>query len=198
MEETIKPDRKLFTKTIWVFLTISVFVVLGVALIHLIISVTGEDPRVPPVLWLVCGTAVLAMWIIGYPIAKLWIDNLSYVIQEDRLTIQKGILTKTLQNILYRAITDSLLRRSLYDRILGIGSIKIQTAGQSQGAAAYEGSLTGLVAYDRIHNLLRERIRSLQPTSPSATAREPTGDPVEQALGQILEELRVIRKNTAK
>ena len=131
-------------------------------------------------------------------LAKLWIDNLSYIVQEDRITIQKGILTKTLQNIPYGAITDFLLRRSLYDRILGIGSIKIQTAGQSQGAAAYEGNMTGLTAYDRIQGQLRERIRSLHLMSESATGREPSGGSVERTLGQILEELRAIRRNTAK
>ena len=198
MEETIRPDRKLLTKTIWVFLTISAFAVVGVTVIHLIISVAGGDPNAPPVLWLILGIAILTMWVIGYPMARLWIDNLSYVIQEDRLTIQKGILTKTRQNIPYRAITDFLLRRSLYDRILGIGSIKVQTAGQSQGTAGYEGNMTGLVAYDRIHSQLRERIRSLHPISESVTVKEPTSGSVEQTLGQILEELRAIRKNTAK
>ena len=130
--------------------------------------------------------------------AKLWIDNLSYIVQEDRITIQKGILTKTLQNIPYGAITDFLLRRSPYDRILGLGAIKIQTAGQSQGAAAYEGNMIGLVAYDRIHSQLRERIRSLHSVSESLTVREPSGGLLEQTLAQILEELRAIRKNTAR
>ena len=198
MEETIRPDRKLFTKTIWVFLTVSVFIVLGVALIHLIIHVAGEDPRVPPVLWLISGTVILAMWIIGYPIARLWINDLSYVVQEDRLTIQKGILTKTLQNIPYQAITDLLLRRSLYDRILGLGAIKIQTAGPSQGAAPYEGNMIGLVAYDRIHSELRERIRAPHTLSESPTGKELSGGSAEQILGQILEELKAIRENTAK
>lgn len=198
MEETIKPDKKLFTKTIWVLLTISVFAVVGSAVVHLIIHVAGGDPDASRVVWLIVGIAVLAMWVIACPVAKLWIDNLTYLIQDDRVTIQKGILTKTHQNIPYRAITDFILQRSLYDRILGIGSIRIQTAGQSQTASGYEGNMAGLIEYDRLHGQLRESVRSLRPRSESLTVEEPTGGSEAEILGAMLRELRAIRKNTEK
>jgi len=198
MEETIKPDKKLFTKTVWVLLTVSAFVLLGVSLVHLIIHIAGGDPNAPPIIWLIAAIAVIVMWLIAYPIAKLWIRNLAYVIQEDRITIQKGILTKTQQNIPYRSITDFILQRSLYDRILGIGSIRIQTAGQSQSPSGYEGNMAGLIEHERLHDQLRGKLRLLHPTSEALTTHEPVQKSTEQILDQMLQELKAIRKNTEK
>jgi uncharacterized membrane protein YdbT with pleckstrin-like domain len=206
MEETIKPDKKLFTKTVWVLLTVSAFILVGVSIVHTIIYIADGDPNAPKVIWLIAVVAILVMWLIVYPIAKLWIRNLSYLIQEDRVTIHKGILTKTHQNIPYRSVTDFILQRTLYDRFLGIGSIRIQTAGQSQSATGYEGNMAGLVEYEKLHNQLRERLRLLHPISESLTTSEPVEGPrkagiqksMEQMLEQMLHELKAIRKNTEK
>ena len=61
----------------------------------------------------------------------------------------------------------------------------------------YEGSLNGLLNYDQQHTELREKVKTLHPSSgPLATgdAEEKTGGDVMQ---EILIELREIRKNTA-
>ncbi len=198
MEERIKPDKKLYTKTVWVLLTVSAFILVGVSVVHTIIYIADGDPNAPPVIWIIAVIAVLVMWLIVYPIAILWIRNLSYLIQEDRVTIHKGILTKTHQNIPYRSVTDFILQRTLYDRILGIGSIRIQTAGQSQSATGYEGNMAGLVEYEKLHNRLREKLRLLHPISESLTTNEPVEKSVGQILEQMLHELKAIRKNTEK
>ena len=198
MEETIKPDKKFFTKTAWIFLTISAFILLGVSIVHLIIHVAGGDPDAPPVIWLITGICLLVMWLVAYPIARVWIKNLAYVIQEDRITVHKGILTKTQQNIPYRAITDFILQRSLYDRILGIGAIRIQTAGQSQPTSGYEGNMAGLLEYERLHNELRDKLRLLHPISESLTTKEPVQRSAEQIFEEMLQELKAIKTNTEK
>ncbi len=198
MEEIIKPDKKLFTKTVWILLTVSAFILAGVSIVHTIIYIANGDPNAPKVIWIIAVIAILVMWLIVYPIAILWIRNLSYLIQEDRITIHKGILTKTHQNIPYRSVTDFILQRSLYDRILGIGSIRIQTAGQSQSATGYEGNMAGLVEYEKLHNQLREKLRLLHPVSESLTTNEPVEKSMEQILEQMLHELKAIRKNTER
>ena len=198
MEETIKPDKKLYTKTVWILLTISAFILVGVSIIHMIMYIADADSNAPSIIWLIAAIAIHVMWVIVYPIAKLWIRNLSFVIQEDRVTIHKGILTKTHQNIPYRSVTDFILQRSLYDRILGIGSIRIQTAGQSQPATGYEGNMAGLIEYEKFHNQLREKLRLLHPTSESLTTQEPIHKSTRQLLEQMLNELKAIRKNTEK
>ena len=129
MENTLKPDRKYLVKGTWIFLTITGIMALLMAIIHLVIYLANGDLEAAIILWIVCLTLIAAMWVIGYPIHYLWYKNLEYTVFEDRVCIHKGILTKTQQNIPFRAITDFALVRTLYDRFLGIGSIKIQTAG---------------------------------------------------------------------
>jgi uncharacterized membrane protein YdbT with pleckstrin-like domain len=198
MEETIKPDKKLLTKTVWILLTVTALLLVVFSIIHIIIHFSSADPRASRILRLIAAIVISALWVISYPIAKLWIQNLAYIIREDRVTIRKGILTKTQQNIPYRSITDFVLQRSLYDRILGIGSIRIQTAGQSQQPSGYEGNMAGLIEYEKLHDELRERLRTLHPVSESLTTQEPVQKSTEQILEQILQELKAIRKNTEK
>lgn len=197
METIIKPDKKYYTKNIWMILTISVLSIIAVGITNLIIAITGGDPIAKESLWLISLGWILWLWIIVYPIIHLWIKNLSYVIREDRVTIHKGIITKTKQNIPFRAVTDFILQRSLYDRILGIGSIKVQTAGQSQKNTGYEGNLAGLLDYDGLHSELREKIKVLHPTNTKNLQSKTTGID-SKVLEDILTELKQINRNLEK
>ena len=142
--------------------------------------------------------SVVLMWAISVPIIKLWIKNLEYVIRNDRITIHKGILTKTQQNIPYRSVTDFALQRTLFDRYLGIGSINIQTAGQSQSPTGYEGSLVGLINYDALHGRLKEKLKMLHPISEATTVAEPIISSNENVLNEILSELKQIHQKLSK
>ena len=129
----------------------------------------------------------------------LWINNLEYLIKDERVMIYKGILTKIQKNIPYRAITDFVLHRSLYDRFLGIASIRIQTAGQSQSATGFEGNMAGLLEWDSLHKDLRGKLKKLHPVSESLGTREmlkPTGE--QDVQQEILSELKAIRKALEK
>lgn len=146
----IKPNKKLFIKQLYVLLTISFLVLLVAAILQIAIPL---DPKVSAsnvavILWPITFGVIILFWLISAPIIKLWINNLSYYIDEDRITIHKGILSKIKQNVPYRAITDFQLHRSLYDRFLGIASIKLQTAGQSPTATGFEAKLSGLIDWD--------------------------------------------------
>jgi uncharacterized membrane protein YdbT with pleckstrin-like domain len=199
MEETLKPDRKYLIKGTWIFLTISAVFAILAAIVHLIVYLVDGDMEAAHILWIVMLSMILAMWMIGYPILFSWYRNLEYRVYEDRVSIHKGILTKTQQNIPFRAITDFALVRTLYDRFLDIGSIKIQTAGKHiSSSSAYEGNLAGLSNYDQLHTELRERVKKLHPVSETITTRE-SDYPADTDLWQeMLKELKEIRKNTGR
>ena len=193
----IKPHRKLLVKQWLILLSVSLLLALvGILLQFLVPLIEGVTSRqVAAVLWPITLGLVLIMWAISAPIVALWIRNLAYVIEEDRITIYKGILTKIQQNIPYRAITDFMLHRSLYDRFLGIGAIRIQTAGQSQTVTGYEGQLAGLIQWDDLLQQLREKVKRLHPVAESVTVAEPVAQLVsDDRLQQILLELQSIRK----
>ena len=199
MEKPLKPDRKYLIKGIWIFVTISAVLALLAAIIHLIVYLVDGDMPAAIILWIVILSIILASWVIGYPILYLWYKNLEYRVYEDRVCIHKGILTKTQQNIPFRAITDFALVRTLYDRFLDIGSIKIQTAGKHiSSSSQYEGNLAGLINYEQLHTELRERVKKLHPVSETVTTRE-SEKPADTDLWQeMLKELKEIRKNTGR
>ncbi|MBU0509020.1 PH domain-containing protein [bacterium] len=199
----IRPSGKLIIKQWLTLLTLSVCLVIVGLLLHLLLPLSPdiEPSEVSSVVWPLTLGCILLMWIIAVPIVILWIKNLSYRIEEDRVTISKGVLTKIQQNIPYRAITDFALNRSLYDRWLGIGAIRIQTAGQGTAGTGYEGQLSGLLDWQSLHTELRSRLKQLHPHTDMALGVEnpPVASASDRALLQaILDELRAIRKALEK
>ena len=192
----IKPDRKLVIKQWLVLSTLSLLAVITSSIIHLLIYlVEGNVPaQTAAILWLVTFSTIILLWLIAVPLIILWIRNLSYRIDADRIIIFKGILTKVEQNIPYRAVTDFMLHRSLFDRYLGIGSICIQTAGQTQNPSGFEGKLSGLIDHKKLHQELREKLQQLHPVSEALTTAENIGSAEKNLMAQILEELKAIRK----
>ena len=199
MENAIKPDKKYQTAQLLILSVLSSLIIIGAVVLNIIIYLeAGSDSDGIMVIWLLCLGLISIMWIVSFPLIYLWIKNLSYFIHDDRITIQSGIITKKEQNIPYRSITDFVLARGPFDRILGIGTIKIQTAGQSTSATGYEGSLSGLLDYKTIHGDLRDKLKSLHPISESITTSESVKQSDDSVLVQILEELKEIRMNTEK
>jgi len=198
MEKPLKPDRKYLTKANLIFLTITGAIAICFAIIHLIIALTSGDREAISIIWIFAGSLFLALWVIGWPLMYLWIKNLEYVIYDDRVSIHKGILTKTKQNIPFRAITDFALVRTLYDRALGIGSVKVQTAGKHiSSGSKYEGNLAGLLDYDQLHAELREILRALHPSSGPLTTSDAEVNAGGDVMQEILKELKSINQNLA-
>ena len=197
MEQSFKPDKKYFVKVLWMQLTSTVLLIILMAIIHFIIRIESGNPEAIYAVWTIGILCLFLTWVFSTLISYLWIKNLEYIIRDDRVNIHMGILTKTQKNIPFRAITDFVLVRTLYDRMLGIGSLKIQTAGQSIQPSGYEGKLGGLIEYDKWHSELRAKIKSLHPISESITTAESGEISDISLLKQILEELKEIKNNTA-
>jgi putative membrane protein len=187
----IRPDKKLITKSWLTLVTLSIVIVLFACALHIIpvLDSNVDFTQFSFYLWIVVLITILLMWIISAPIMILWIKNLSYFIEEDKIVIKKGILTKIKQNIPFRMVTDFMLERTLYDRWLGIGSIKIQTAGQTQNATGYEGKLAGLINWDELHEKLRSDLTEAR-SSTKEISKSPKVN--EGALENILIELKKI------
>ena len=152
MNTSLKPDILYFKKQIYIYLTISVmFYIFFVPFCLILLKEEGSGLEIlflGTVGWLALGAIILLF-------SKLWIDRLSYIIKDSSITIYKGIFTKIEQNIPNTKVTDFILHRDLFDRFMGIGSIKVQTAGAS-GAVGYEGKLDGVLDYEEVHGNLRD------------------------------------------
>lgn len=94
MEHVFKPDKKYFTKVLWIQLATTVFTSVAASVIHLIVRLAGGKPEALLAIWIICIGPLLLMWIIATPIAFYWIKSLEYQIHDDRLKINQGIITK--------------------------------------------------------------------------------------------------------
>jgi uncharacterized membrane protein YdbT with pleckstrin-like domain len=170
-------------------ITVLLAVLAGVTHLVLALAVGDVDERSLGVslTWLVAGGLAVLLWLIGVPAVILWFRNLEYVIEEERIIIRKGVLTKIQQNIPMAMVTDFRLQRTLYDRALRLGSIQVQTAGQGTTATGYEGKMAGVSDWNTLHEDLRARIKSLDRRARSETRPD--------EIHAILDEVQRIRRS---
>jgi len=187
METTLKPNKLYFKKHIYFILLLSILVDIFFIPFCLIIQAENNSGFLLFIYGCI-GWVVLCAFILFF--SKLWINNLTYIIKDNNIRIYKGIFTKVEQNIPNRKVTDFILHRDLLDRFLGLGSIKVQTAGGS-GEMGYEGILNGILEYEEVHKNLRDKLVSTQTSHETVQINENSNDVV---LNEILSELKDINK----
>ena len=187
MDTSLRPDKLYLKKYVYFLLLITVIVY--IFFIPFCLIILGEiDSGSLVFIFGSIGWLFLCFFILFF--SKLWINNLSYIIKDSSITIYKGIFTKIEQNIPDNKVTDFVLYRDLFDRFLGIGSIKVQTAGAS-GQSGFEGVLYGILDYEEVHANLREKLVSTQTSNESVKSTNVSNETV---LVDILSELKDINK----
>jgi membrane protein YdbS with pleckstrin-like domain len=140
---------------------------------------------------------------IAFALIGPYYRSISYELTDEEIRVRKGIITKTVQTVPYRTITNIEVKRGPLDRLLGIGGIHAQTAGYSQQAVA-EAQLGGLVDYEEISQRLYAALRRYRARTGAAIGAEQVPAPEAQAplaqdtLREILEELRAVKQILAK
>jgi uncharacterized membrane protein YdbT with pleckstrin-like domain len=79
--------------------------------------------------WIVVAIAVVAVLAVIPPLAG-W-RSTHYVITTHRVMVRRGMLTKSGKDITLSKITDVSFRQSVLDRMIGAGSLHIESAGDS-------------------------------------------------------------------
>ncbi len=196
----IRPDiRKLMRREIYTLLTISFLIIISFMIIHGL--VVTFDPEVTHAefikyVWSWVGGFLVVFWIFTPWFQYLWIINLKYTIDDERLVINKGILIKKNVSIPYSAVTDFTLSRSLYERWLEIGTILVQTAGQGAQSGGHEGRLEGLIEFDSLNTQLRSKVKDYRGSNTQQSTPESSTPATEgNVLEAILDEVKKINRN---
>ena len=139
---------------------------------------------------------VHALWIVTTLMAiVLYYRSLRYELHHDEVIVQVGVWTRSVKHVPFRTVTNIKVNRDPLDRLLGIGSLNIQTAGMS-GQGGAEESLVGLSDVQAVYEQVAERLRrfrtALSPTQAEADA-PPSSDQV--VLLELLEEVRGLRRD---
>lgn len=91
--------------------------------------------------WLILIGLVVIVASIGYSV--LWVKLFGYELADNEVKVEKGVISKSYDSIPYSRIQNVGIERGLLQRILGISTVDIQTAGSS-GYGKAEGMLPGV------------------------------------------------------
>lgn len=95
-----------------------------------------------PFEWIIIALIVAAVLAVGY--TAIWVRLFGYELEEKEVKIEKGVISKSYDSIPYSRIQNVGIERSLLERILGISSLQIHTAGHSGHGRGAEGSVPGV------------------------------------------------------
>ena len=131
-----------------------------------VIERANFDPKVCTY-WLLSGTLVLTVTIIGIPFAVLWfllgsrltrrwLARMECVLTERTLTVKKGVMVRVEKTIPLEKITDLAMVQGPIMRAFGLQALSVETAGTSGPGALV--SLVGIVdAPEFREKVLRQR-----------------------------------------
>ena len=95
-----------------------------------VVAVVTPDTGTGDVIqWIAVAVAVVAA-VAVIPALVRW-RSTNYVITTHRVMVRRGVLTKSGKDITLSKITDVSFRQSLLDRLIGAGSLHIESAGDS-------------------------------------------------------------------
>jgi len=112
--------------------------------------------------------------------------------------VKKGVITVTRKHVPFRAITNISSRAGPFDRMFGIGSVHIETAGYSGSKqTGPEEKLEGIVFYEEVRDFILNELRKFRaPYVMGTEVVHPVEEPVPRTEGlddEILITLREIR-----
>ncbi len=114
----------------------------------LIVAISADDrnPVDQSVLWPIIFGVIIGMMalfnILNYIFSILYVNNFSYSISEKFIKIHYGIFSRTKTTIPFSRIQNIAIHQNIRDRLLGIYTVNIETAG---GMAAASSSQKGTI-----------------------------------------------------
>lgn len=128
-----------------------------------------------------------------------YVRNIEYIIEETEVIVKKGIINKTIKHVPFRTITNVSSRYGIYDRLFGIGTCEIETAGKSGQQTGPEEKIEGIRNFREVRDVVLTELRRFRGQYATTTeVDQPThyedsiGDIVLQK--EVLDELRQIKE----
>ena len=118
------------------------------------VTLYDENPsmfRNRPVEFIV--TVVLCLIVVGFVIFFMWwlrCKGTQLTITSERTRLRKGILSKSITEVWHQDVRNVQLNQTFFQRLLGVGSLGISSAGQ----AGLEISVSGIPDPNRVKELI--------------------------------------------
>ncbi len=174
--------NKLFLYIITAFIGISTGI-FGLAGFIIFVSSFDSDPADSQFgQWLAASSPGLVLfyllfWLGLIPILAVLVDyyvrKMEFAILDNEVIVKKGIINRTIKHIPFRTITNVSSRYGVYDRLLGIGTVQIETAGKSGQQTGPEAKIEGINNFTQVRDLILEALRQFRGQYATATELEP-------------------------
>lgn len=195
MKKQFLPHHNYLWK-LWISVSL-VIIVITLSMLIIAWPIAADGERTAALIYaLVClgvgGIAIILTLVLGGPYYR----SLKYEIHEDEVIVRAGIITKSVKHVPFRTVTNLVVRRGILDRLFGIGTLNIQTAGMSGSSSKAEESLVGLEDVQEVYDMVATELRrfrgSMSPTQADEELMQ-AKEPVKNVDNQILAELKAIR-----
>jgi membrane protein YdbS with pleckstrin-like domain len=139
-----------------------------------------------------------AIAIVLYWIPRFY-SSIGYVLEDGEIIVTKGVWWKTKSVVPYNRITNINIYQGPISRHFGLGRLAIQTAGfsgvSSSGHKTAEAEIFGIKNFEEIKDMVMAYVKGIKP---AAVEAEVEVKPPKDVNGQILQELRRIRRAVEK
>ncbi len=191
--QEIYPHKKYLTKMLVSICTIILVNMFFLLIFTWPIAADGEVTGA-----IIYAAIVTGLGLLGIAITVIlsgpYYRSLKYEIMDDEVIVRAGIITKSVKHVPYRTVTNLVVKRGILDRLFGLGTLNIQTAGMSANTTAAEESLVGLENVQELYETVAAKMRRYRGAlSPTQTENEPISQTQNPELSAILVELQAIR-----
>lgn len=125
-------------------------------------------------------------------IAFIYTKTMEFQIFSNEVVVKKGVINRTEKHVPYRTVTNISTRFGFYDKIFGIGTVEIETAGKAGRQSGPEEKIEGISNFVEIRNTVLEELRKFRSQYTTATEPDLTRSE-EEITTSILNELRSIK-----
>ncbi len=142
---------------------------------------------------LLIGSLVNLIWLLPtFALIPSYYRSLRYEIRRDEVIVKAGVITKSVKHVPFRTVTNLKTKQDPLDRLFGLGTLNIQTAGMS-GQSGAEESLVGLPIFEDVYDQVAGALRRFRGSMAPTASEEETEGGQNEVLAAILSELRAIR-----
>ncbi len=143
---------------------------------------------------------ITAIWLIpALIIVPIYLRSIEYSVISDEGTtaseifVKKGIINITRKHVPFRTITNISSRSGPFDRLFGIGSIEIETAGYSGSMTSAEEKLEGITFYEELRDFILRELRKFNGSYVTGTeVVHPEEDPVPRSDDSLEDEILLV------
>lgn len=204
--------NKLFLYNITVFLGITTAIVVFTLFLTFVSGTGGDEGEKEfatflinngTFLWTAYFTLCFIIMLSAAILTVFYVRGIEYQIGEREVIVKKGIINKMEKHIPFRTITNISSRYGVYDRLFGIGTVQIETAGKSGQQTGPEEKIEGIANYFEVRDEILDVLRQFRHQYATTTETPETGIVESRKSSgsfeqQLLNELKDIKEILSK